>query len=148
MPESVRLRSATPGDASEVARLSAQLGYPVTETAIRGRLTQFAVSPAHVAVIAEVSGTVIGWAAAEQRLVLESEPRVEITGLVVDAAVRGSGVGRLLVAELERWAIARGCREVCVRSNVLRTESHPFYERLGFERVKTQHSYKRVLDAC
>jgi GNAT superfamily N-acetyltransferase len=146
MPETVQLRPATGRDAADVARLSAQLGYPVTPTAILGRLEQFAASPLHMAVVAELGGAVVGWAAAEQRLVLESEPRAEITGLVVDATLRRRGVGRLLVAEMQRWASTRGCREVLVRSNVLRTESHPFYERLGFERAKTQHSYRRALD--
>ena len=32
-----------------------------------------------------------------------------------------------------------------VRSNVTRPESHPFYERLGYERIKTQHSYRKTL---
>jgi GNAT superfamily N-acetyltransferase len=54
-------------------------------------------------------------------------------------------VGRALVAEVEGWASARGLREVSVRSNVARAESHPFYERLGYVRAKTQHVYRKVL---
>jgi hypothetical protein len=34
---------------------------------------------------------------------------------------------------------------MAVRSNVTRTESHPFYERLGYARVKTQHAYRKRL---
>ena len=42
--------------------------------------------------------------------------------------------------------VARGLGEVSVRSNVIRAESHPFYERLGYVRFKTQHAYrKRIL---
>jgi hypothetical protein len=29
--------------------------------------------------------------------------------------------------------------EIAVRSNTVRAESHPFYERAGYVRVKTQH---------
>jgi hypothetical protein len=32
-----------------------------------------------------------------------------------------------------------------VRSNVVRAESHPFYERLGYVRSKTQHAYRKHL---
>ena len=38
-----------------------------------------------------------------------------------------------------------GIGEVLVRSNTVRAESHPFYEGMGFERIKSQHVYlKRV----
>jgi hypothetical protein len=34
---------------------------------------------------------------------------------------------------------------MAVRSNVARAESHPFYERLGYVRTKTQHAYRKRL---
>ena len=72
---------------------------------------------------------------------------MEIIGLVVDAATRRVGIGRTLVTLIERWALERGYSILLVRSNVVRQESHPFYDQLGYERVKTQHSYKKVLNA-
>ena len=51
-----------------------------------------------------------------------------------------------LVAAVERWAADRGLEEMAVRSNVIRTESHPFYERLGYARVKTSHIYRKDLN--
>jgi len=39
----------------------------------------------------------------------------------------------------------RGLESVAVRSNIVRTESHPFYERVGYQRVKTQHAYFKRL---
>jgi GNAT superfamily N-acetyltransferase len=64
---------------------------------------------------------------------------------VVDARERGRGVGRRLVAAVEEWARARGLEQIAVRSNVTREESHPFYEHLGYTRVKTQHAYRKRL---
>jgi len=69
-----------------------------------------------------------------------------LLGLVVDARQRRQGVGRRLVAAVEAWAARRGLELVSVRSNVARAESHPFYERLGYARVKTQHAYRKRLD--
>ena len=54
-------------------------------------------------------------------------------------------MGRRLVAEVETWAAGRGIRQMAVRSNVTRVESHPFYEQLGYTRTKTQHAYRKRL---
>lgn len=56
-----------------------------------------------------------------------------------------NGVGRALVASAEAWALGNGFSSIGVRSNVARVESHPFYERLGFARTKTQHVYSKTL---
>jgi len=76
---------------------------------------------------------------------LESEPACEILGLVVDQNYRCQGVGRSLVAAVEAWAGSRGVTTIKVRSNMVRAESHPFYERLGYARVKSQHVYRKLL---
>jgi GNAT superfamily N-acetyltransferase len=54
-------------------------------------------------------------------------------------------VGKALVAAAEEWACAQGVDAITVRSNATRAESHPFYERLGYVRRKTQHSYAKAL---
>ena len=86
-----------------------------------------------------------GWLHARRLLGLLSEASVEIAGLVVDADHRSLGVGRALVTAVEGWARERDAGRLVVRSNVLRSESHVFYVKLGFERVKTQHAYERPL---
>jgi len=47
----------------------------------------------------------------------------------------------------DRTALAtgQGLGDIAVRSNVARIESHPFYDRLGYRRVKTQHAYRKRL---
>jgi len=146
MAEPLQPRLARLADAAEVARLSTQLGYPAAEADLRRRLAIVLASPAHVMFVAGRDVTLVGWVAAEVRYTVESEPRVEITGLVVDSATRRSGTGRLLVKAVQRWAGARGHRVTLVRSNVARAESHPFYERLGYRRSKTQHVYQSGVD--
>jgi GNAT superfamily N-acetyltransferase len=64
-------------------------------------------------------------------------------GLVVSTATKRGGIGRALVTDAERWALGQGFDSITVRSNVARTESHPFYERLGYVRRKTQHAYSK-----
>ena len=97
--------------------------------------------------VAEDASVIVGWVAAEQRLVLESGERAEIVGLVVSAGNRRAGIGTTLVQAAEAWARSRGFADISVRSNVLRDAAHEFYERLGYTRIKTQHAYRKTLKA-
>ncbi len=76
-------------------------------------------------------------------LTLESDPAAEVFGLVVDAAHRGRGVGRLLMEAAEAWAARQGYAEVRLRSNVVRKDAHEFYGRLGYEVSKTQANFRK-----
>lgn len=139
------VRPATAGDAPRLAQLSGQLGYPVAADTIAGRLTRLLGRAGDVVLVAETDGEVVGWVHGSEQDLLESATRCELLGLVVDARHRTRGVGRRLVAAVESWAAGRGLELVSVRSNVSRTESHPFCERLGYSRVKTQHAYRKRL---
>jgi GNAT superfamily N-acetyltransferase len=65
-----------------------------------------------------------GWLHARAQHSLESDPYVEIVGLVVAADVRRLGIGRELVAYAQRWARELGFRRLFVRTNVLREGAH------------------------
>jgi GNAT superfamily N-acetyltransferase len=132
-----------------MAELNGVLGYPVEPDAFRQRLEQILPRADHAAFVAEIAPhLVIGWIEGEERQILAVGRLCEIVGLVVDATHRGAGVARSLVETLERWAIGRGLGQVSLRSNVVRPESHAFYEKLGYSRFKTQHAYrKRLRDA-
>ena len=55
------------------------------------------------------------------------------------------GIGKLLMERAEMWAREHGCKIVSLRSNVIRERAHAFYERLGYKHVKTQKSFRKVL---
>jgi GNAT superfamily N-acetyltransferase len=140
------VRPARTIDAARLAALSGVLGYPVAEDVMHTRLTRLLGRESDVVLVAEsAAGELVGWVHAAEQDLLESGQRCEILGLVVDAGHRGQGVGRRLVEQVERWAAARGLALITVRSNVTRAESHPFYQRLGYVRTKTQHAYRKQL---
>lgn len=141
----MRIRPAIASDASEIARLATELGYPSSAEDVSVRLAELLVSESHFIAVAEGTPSLVGWMAVERRMLLESGERAELVGLIVDRAVRRSGIGRALVAAAEQWAIACGLQAIGVRSNIVRTESHPFYENLGYARTKTQHAYLKRL---
>jgi N-acetylglutamate synthase-like GNAT family acetyltransferase len=141
----VLVRPARLEDAAEIANLSTELGYPTSEGEMKRRMEKLLQSVAYFLAVAEQESRVIGWVAAERRLLLESGERADIVGLIVTKNARRSGTGLALVNAAEAWAIQQGMRTMAVRSSVARLESHPFYERLGYVRAKTQHAYLKQL---
>jgi GNAT superfamily N-acetyltransferase len=129
-----------------MAELNAVLGYPGEPDVFRQRLEQLLARADHALFVAEIAPhRVIGWIEGEERQILAVGLLCEVVGLVVDAKHRGAGVARSLVEAVERWAIDRGLEQVSLRSNVVRPESHAFYEKVGYVRFKTQHAYRKSI---
>jgi GNAT superfamily N-acetyltransferase len=133
-------------DAAAIASLSAELGYPVEPAEILTRLRALLEATDQVVLVATAPDhAVVGWIHGAEHLLLEAGSRCEILGLVVSSGYRRSGIGHRLLAAVEAWALSRRLPEVSVRSNVLRESSHPFYEKHGYRRVKTQHAYRKAV---
>jgi GNAT superfamily N-acetyltransferase len=142
------IRPARRSDGSEIARLTVELGYPAAVEAIDKRLVFLLASENHfLAVAPGQDGKLLGWVAAEHRVLLESGCKVEISGLVVTAQARRTGVGGNLVLAAEQWAAKRGLPSIGVRSNIARIESHAFYQAMNYVRRKTQHVYEKQLSS-
>jgi GNAT superfamily N-acetyltransferase len=139
------IRPASPADVDRLAALAGQLGYPSTPVQIEKRLRAIADDSGHAVFVAEQNGAVAGYLDVFVLRTVESEPRAEVAGLVVDENVRSLGVGRRLMEHAEEWARAQGCNLVSLRSNVIRARAHAFYERLGYTLVKTQKAFRKQL---
>jgi len=142
----IQVRRATLGDADRLADLSSQLGYPSTPEEVTSRLERIERDDGHFVGVAEFEdGRVVGWIHVCVSYLIESNPRAEIGGLVVDEARRGSGVGKLLMQHAEDWARSKRLEAVYLRSNVIRRDAHRFYERLGYKNIKTQQAFLKML---
>jgi len=142
----LKIRRAKTADAAQIAVLTGQLGYPATTAQIRERMRR--IQPASQNAIfvgdSEKDG-VVGWLHVSKEPLLESEMRAEVNGLVVAEGQRSLGAGAQLLAAAEEWARRHGCKEMSVRSNVIRERAHKFYERQGYEHYKTQKSFRKPL---
>ena len=141
------IRAAALDDAAALVELTGQLGYPTTVQQMDVRLRVLLADQHQGVLVASVQGRVIGWAAIEQRLTLVSGTRTELVGLVVDGQQRSSGIGARLLHAAEQWALVRGATHLTLRTNVIRTRAHVFYETHGYVRGKSQHMYARTLKA-
>ena len=129
-----RVREVGPRDAAPLADLLGELGYPVSPAEVARRLGRDAE---HV-LVAEEGGQPVGMVAVTvELLIVHAAPVARITALVVGAAARRGGVGRLLVGAAVEWARTRGCEGVELTSGIRpeRAASHRFYEGLGFART-------------
>ena len=141
------IRRAKADDCAEIARLATQLGYPVTPKAMGARLKRLIGSEADAVFVAQTAdgAALLGWIHAVLSQYLESDFRVEITGLIVDETVQRKGLGRALVAQVEAWARRRGAVQASVRCRTTRPEAHRFYEGLGYGQYKTQIVFRKPL---
>ncbi len=136
----------TASDAGQVAALAGELGYPSTPEQIGARFRTIEENPdSRVFVATDAEGLVLGWVHVFGLHLMESEGAAEVGGLVVDSRARGRGIGRSLMAAAEAWALQRGHTRVTLRSNTIRTETHRFYQGLGYTIVKSQHKFQKPI---
>ena len=130
------IRAADVTDAAELARLFIVLGHPTTANEIAARWAQWAAEGNDALVADRGDGTLAGLATLHRTRVLHRPAPVgRITALVVDAAERGRGIGRALVAAAEERLTRDGCILLEITSNLRRTDAHAFYERIGYART-------------
>jgi GNAT superfamily N-acetyltransferase len=143
--EEPTIRLATAADAEGIAQLCGQLGYPSTADEAIQRLRAVTQYSEHAVFVAEADGRLAGWIHVFLRPSLTTEPSAEVAALVVDERFRSRGIGQALMSEAELWAVEQGYRMVTLRSSVKRLRAHAFYERLGYETIKTSKSFRKML---
>ncbi|WP_327243376.1 GNAT family N-acetyltransferase [Streptomyces sp. NBC_01320] len=125
------------------ARLLPQLSSkakPLSHEAV-GRLT---AASTNTLLVARVEGVIVG----TLTLVMSPLPsglRAHIEDVVVDAASRGHGVGRVLIDKALGLASDAGARTVDLTSRPSREAANLLYERAGFQRREST-VYRVTLD--
>lgn len=146
MVTEIEITPMKPEDAPAVAELTSQLGYPATYSEIQQRFDRIQFEAGHALLVARTSsGTPCGWIHLRPELSLETGSKLEVAALVIDEKLRGLGIGAKLMSAGENWAQKNGSRIVHLRSNVIRSDAHRFYERLGYQLKKTSHLFEKEL---
>jgi GNAT superfamily N-acetyltransferase len=138
----ISIRQAGINDANVIANLSFQLGYTISESETISNIQWLSKSQNDVIYIAAVEDVVVGWIHVLYARRVESKPFCEIAGLVVEENVRRKGIGKLLIEKAISWSRQTSAETLRVRTNIIRTETHKFYERAGFTLGKQQKVYQ------
>lgn len=130
----VEIRAAEELDHHAIAGLIGELGYNLDDHELGTRL-QAASTNDDVVLVAVAGGRVVGMiAAAVIPMLAEANMAVRITALSVTTSVRNKGVGRALVAAVERHARYIGAEVVEAGSGRRpeRLAAHRLYRALGY----------------
>jgi GNAT superfamily N-acetyltransferase len=128
------IRRARSQDAGEVARLYAQLVANPALNVLPDRLAELETSADAALFVADrgdrLAGTVL--VALCPDAMFGRRPFAVVENVVVDAAARGQGVGKALLAAVERFCLAADCSKIMLLSAIERTDAHAFFERQGY----------------
>src|SRR3954468_11586031 len=132
--ESIAIRAAMTDDASAIASLLGQLGYPSGADDVVARLARLDAFGDAIAHVADSAGQVVGVVTCHVFPSIHAPDLVAwVTTLVVDDRHHQKGVGRRLTAAVEQWARERGAVRISVTSGKQRQGAHAFYESVGYE---------------
>jgi GNAT superfamily N-acetyltransferase len=138
----ISIRRIAREDAAAISELSCQLGYPLSSEQTLQNIEAVMGNKDHDAFAAVYESNVIGWIGIAYSIQIEMPPYCEIRGLVVDDKYRKSGIGKMLIEKARQWAKERGNDKLRLRCNVIRTETHLFYQHLGFKETKQQKVFE------
>jgi GNAT superfamily N-acetyltransferase len=128
------IRDAIIEDATLIAPLLGELGYPSQPDGVRARLARLLAREDSRVFVAERAARVLGVLGLHRMPVLTSLSDIAmIIALVVTERARRSGVGRLLVARAEDEARVWRCGRIMVTSAERRADAHTFYQHLGYD---------------
>ena len=134
----IQFRETTLEDAKAIVHLSHQLGHRFTVPETTERLKAIIGNKTNCAFVAVEAGEVTGWIHGFCAIRITSEPFIEIGSLVVDEKARSTGVGSRLIQKVMEWGVQHSILHIRVRTNTARTETHRFYQKLGFTETKEQ----------
>jgi ribosomal protein S18 acetylase RimI-like enzyme len=141
----MRIRAAERGDIDEIVRLcAAHAAYehadyqPATKAQKLGDLL-FASPPRLFCRVVEIGTSIpselTGYATwSEEISTWDAGPYVHMDCLYLEPRARGLGIGRRLMAQIVRDAMARGCHLVQWQTPAFNTSAIRFYDRLGATR--------------
>jgi len=143
-PSGISFRPAGSADATAIAALFTDEGYPAGPSDILGRLTHFETPKSRV-LVAEHEGAILGFIAVHAMPRFEHDDWIlRILALVVDAGARERGVGRALMAEAERIGVEVGAAFVELTAGHHRPEARHLYESLGYDSTVTAYLRKKL----
>jgi ribosomal protein S18 acetylase RimI-like enzyme len=131
----VQVRRAQASDAAAVEALYRQLVSNPAVQVLPQRLAELAADPATWLLVVQRGDEVCGTLLLSfcRDAMFGHQPFAVIENIVVDAARRGLGLGRMLLRDAEARCAGAGCSKVMLMSAAGRAQAHRLFERQGFD---------------
>ena len=91
------------------------------------------IGPEGAVFVAEHDGEVVGFGSVLRELAFTGEMQAYIGELAVALGAEGKGIGRALLAAIERWALEQGLPLLVLDTGAANTRGLRFYARSGFQ---------------
>lgn len=142
---SVIIREITESDYESVIVIwNKVLDIPVTLESLFETYSAMSEDDRYCTLVAEVDGIVAGLITAVHTLAIgHPGGYVKMNGLGVLPEYRNRGIGKMLLEEVERFAIEKGAPYIGLASGIRRADAHGFYEHLGYR--KTSYWFRKEL---
>lgn len=128
-----RVRAAEAGDASDVACLFGDLGYPCSPAEAAERISIVLADPRQHLMLAERDGKSCGLISLHMIYsVATGADLARVTALVVAPDCHRRGIGRRMLREVEAIARRGGAARIEVTSAPRRKHAHAFYSGCGY----------------
>lgn len=139
----ISIREAKPEDATGVAYLLNQMGYPVSESEAASRIKLYS-QPSYLLLVAKKDVVAAGLIALHIYNVLHlPAPEGRIISFCVDEKVRGTGVGTALLHAAENFFREKECYKIVLNSNLKRTDTHHYYLNRGY--IVTSKHFAKII---
>ena len=143
----VAIRVANLDDASAIAHLMSQLGYPTSTDEMTARLKNILAATSYMTFVAEIHQEVVGVIGISIGFAYEANAVYgRLLALSIDETYRRQGIGAALVEQAENWLKEHDVDSVVVSSRKQRHEAHSFYKRLDYE--ETGLRFVKSLSSC
>ncbi len=130
-------------DIAKLQNLMLELGYSVNLPELSQNISEIYKKGGEI-FITEIDGEVVGSVCVLIDTRLAEGVYAEIVSLIVSENIRGHGVGKELVKEAENWA-RKHVNKIRVRANEVRSHAHAFYKSQGYEEIKTQKVFIKMM---
>ena len=123
------------GDLGALADLYRQFrGEESSLETMRATFQRLEANPDYIFLAAKQDGRLVGsvMGVVCEELYGDCRPFMVVEDVIVDTAHRRSGIGSVLMRELERRAAERGCAYIIFVTESRRVEARRFYESLGY----------------
>lgn len=142
------VRPAAPGDASQILALADELGGSGPTERLSDQLLETRRRADAELFVADLGGLVVGFVYLHViPTLIRDGCWARIASLAVHSDHRRSGVGRVLVAAAERFALDAGATSVELTSARDRTEAHAFYRASGYGETVNSLWFAKALPA-
>ena len=142
----INVREIRIADYIDIYLLNEELGYLYAIEKVKERIKYITENTKDIILVAEQFDEVIGYIHGSSYELLYSDSLINILGFVVKEKYSNTGVGKILIENLECWAKENGYCGVRLVSGFDRINAHKFYQRHGYTDRKDQKNFIKIFD--